>query len=550
MVQLHVTECRLRHEAEARSDRVVERRYPRGRRVAIERRSAAHLRRPGKSTVGGHAIGAGCLGIEESCKSGIVGPEIESQGEFRVEAALVSQAEQPAQRGFGVGSPGIGRIDAQPGEHHRHRCIGLLIDRIGRDTDVLGGWSEPGVDLGEADAGARGSNGRIAVGDGVDGDFDRGRAVECRVADGLAWCHVRVRAQSHGDAAVVVDRDADRGDDASTRWRRHLPEHERTGTIERFVESKPDVFTERVAVVAHCPGRVRVAVDGHHGTVFGAVREGFAVARHDCGGRTLLHGDGLRGGVVRVEEREALVGRRRNQHVIVGASWLGVAVYVLGTTPVMGAVAVGISDDEEFGISNRFDEFIVGEGRAVADEFVSVEQPGRRCIDDAVGRTGEHDRASFDSDRGHCVIDTHERERRNRISDSVIEQRRGVGHRHIGSVRRRCPDAFDGAQPGTLGAGQQRIHHLGPGGPIPLEGHVVGDQQAADSEQTRNGGHARHLDRAFLETVIERIDEIHRRCGAEWEQFAGQQWCGPQPGQGLIGGVPPPKRPELRSREL
>ena len=83
-----------------------------------------------------------------------------------------------------------------------------------------------------------------------------------------------------------------------------------------------------------------------------------------------------------------------------------------------------------------------------------------------------------------------------------------------------------------------------------VERGVAGEPDRVGAEQPGHRCDLGRVDGAGLEAVVERVQEVHRRCAAEREEVARHERLGGQPGQRRVDGVAPAEGAELLAGEL
>ena len=146
-----------------------------------------------------------------------------------------------------------------------------------------------------------------------------------------------------------------------------------------------------VEAVGHTPGGVRVAVDGHDRPVLWAVGEGLAVRTRPSLYRSALLGHRLVSGGVADEDRDSLVGAVEPQHTAPVGSVLGESGDVLRASPVVGAVAIAVGDDDSICHSDGVGVAVRREQVSrIPNELVASDETGSGRVDKAIATSCDH----------------------------------------------------------------------------------------------------------------------------------------------------------------
>ena len=331
---------------------------------------------------------------------------------------------------------------------------------------------------------------------------------------------------------------------------RHLLLHELQTAVGR---AQFDLLADRIEAIGDPPRGGEVAVDRHRGAVLGSEGERFAVAGGAHHEPAVEHRHRLLGGVLGGEHGETLIGDVLAQRVARRTAGLGEAGDVLRTAPLVGPVAVGVGDDQH-GIVRHgvVADPCGGEGGQIGgvdDRLGAVEQSGCGGVDHAVATAGQHHhigRGAHDRLGSLHRHQLHGRQRGAEVGDGerLLVDHGDVGHVHGGlAVRRRRTESGRGRT-------EQRRDDLRAWGAEAVEGQVVGHPDRVDAEQTGDRCDGLGIDRARLEPVVERVQQVHRPGAAEREEVAGDERLVGEAGQRRVDGVAPPEGTELRARQL
>ncbi len=141
----------------------------------------------------------------------------------------------------------------------------------------------------------------------------------------------------------IIDGEVDRGDGAVVGAGIGLAQGD---VVDPGIGTEHDELADARGPVGDGPAGRRIAVDRHHRSMLGQIRERLAVGGRGSRDGPRLHRDGLGGLVSGVEDGEPLVGALEAEHIGVGAARLGESRDVLRAAPVVAAVAIRVGHDE------------------------------------------------------------------------------------------------------------------------------------------------------------------------------------------------------------
>ena len=545
---LHDAERRCRRrtrQGEAVTGRFAERCDPARGRVAVE---------GGGSTSGRHTREVPVVAdvLAEECGEHVAaGALIEAERHGRVGHDRSSQFEPALHCRFGIAAPTVGRIGSQASEQQTERSIGRLAShaqRVDRWPDELRGGPESEVDLGETDPPHSVADGRLRVARRSDGDGHLGGVVGRLDVDALSGALQRGLIEIDTLHRPIIDREVDRSDGAVLGAGVGLAQRD---VVDSGIGAQHDELADGRGPIGDSPAGRRIAVDRHHRSMLGQIRERLAVGGRSSRDGSRLHRDGLGGLVGSVEDGEPLVGALEAQHVGAFGPGLGEPRDILRAAPVVGTVTIRVGHEESRRRTQRIDETIAERG-AVADQFGPVDDSRAGGIDDPGAVTGEHDLVGLDPDRRHRIGDSDERDGRDRCADPTVADRLLVDHRPVGLHGRRFTEAHRSKQScvGSRRRRQEVVDDLRPGEPEAVEGDIARDPDGVDPQESCNGRDAPDVECAVLEAVVECEDEVHGGGTSEREQIACDRWALGQRRQRLVDRVPPPVGAELGSRNL
>ena len=130
-----------------------------------------------------------------------------------------------------------------------------------------------------------------------------------------------------------------------------------------------------------------------------------------------------------------------------------------------------------------------------------------------------------------------------------LGQRLLIDHRHVRDVDGGRA-VLDGLAEPIAAGGELFGGRLRAGCAEAVEGRVAWQPDRVDAEQAGDRGDGRELCRSDLEAVVESVEEVHRRRGAEGEEVAGHERAVAQCRERRIDRVPPGERPELGPRQV
>ena len=139
---------------------------------------------------------------------------------------------------------------------------------------------------------------------------------------------------------------------------------------------------------------------------------------------------------------------------------------------------------------------------------------------------------------------------RHGLADCAVGQCGLVDHRHVGHVDRRRAEV--GWRTESLGLRGEQLRAVSSGRGVRKRSKAMSllTQMVSAPKRRAIGSDGRRVEGVRLGAIVEGVEQIHRRGGAEWQEVAGDQRLGRQARQWRIDGVAPAVRAELGAREL